>query len=224
MELIKDMPLMQRPREKLQHFGAAALSNKELIAILLGSGSYHSPLTRICDELIVAMDNRPDRLAAMGIEQLCTIKGIGEVKAIMLAAAVELGKRSVCPFGNPLLLPTFDEVAAFLSPYLARQESAGYFLVMCNNHKELLATQEFAIDAYVPPGINAIIRAALAAGAADIVLCRSPFDLPDHYLDKEKAMIIQLDAAASMLNMNMRGLFVADTNLDNAISTEPVSG
>ena len=211
METMKNLPLMQRPREKLLHFGPAALSNKELIAILLGTGSYQAPLTSICDELIAAMDNRPQRLATMGIEQFCKIKGIGEVKAIILVAAMELGKRSVCIVGQPLALATFDQVAAFLSPYLPRQESAGYFLVMCNNHKELLATQEFAIDEYVPPRVNTIIRAALAAGAADIVLCRSPFDLPDHYLDKEKAMIIQLDAVASMVNMNMRGLFVVDT-------------
>jgi len=208
---------MQRPREKLLHFGAAAVSNLELIAILLGSGNKKIPVMHICDQLIAVIDDQPDKLVSMSTEQLCQIKGIGEVKAIILAAAVELGKRAVCPAGRPLLLATIDQVAAFLSPYLARQESAGYFLVMCNNRKELLATQEFAITESGPPPVNTIIRAALAAGAAEIILCRSPFDLPVSYLDKEKVMIIQLDAAASMVNMNMRGLFVADivSNLRN---------
>ena len=82
-----------------------------------------------------------------------------------------------------------------------------------------MATQELVIDEFIPPRVNTIIRAALAAGATDIVLCRSTFDLPDHYPDEEKAMIIQLDAVASMVNINMRGLF----DLDTSISTEPVS-
>jgi DNA repair protein RadC len=210
METIKDLPLLERPREKLLHFGPEALSNVELIAILLGSGNNKMPVMRIGEQLIGAIDNQPDRLAGITFEQLQEIKGIGEVKAILLAAAVELGKRVVCAHGRPLLLETVDQVAAFLSPYLARQESAGYYLVMCNKRKELLATQEFTIAEGVPPPVNSIMQAALSAGAADVKLCRQSFDLPQSYIDKENAFASQLDAAAGMMGMAWRGILVLD--------------
>jgi DNA repair protein RadC len=210
MGTIKDLPLMERPREKLLHSGARSLSNAELVAILLGSGTQKIPLMTICDALITAADNQVDQLAAMGIDQLKTIRGIGEFKAILLVAAFELGKRALDQTGQPLLLETFDQVAAFLGPFLPRQVSAGYFLVMLNCRKELLATQEFDIRENEPPCIQTIIRSALAAGAHELVICRAPFELSPNYLNREKAFIIQLDAAASMLNMGMRGLLVLD--------------
>ena len=201
---------MERPREKLLHSGPAALSNTELIAILLGSGTQKIPLMAICDQLIGVIDNQANRLVEMTIERLCEIKGIGQVKAIILAAAIELGKRAVDQSGQPLLLETFDQVSAFLSPYLPRQESAGYFLVTCNNRKELLATQEIAFGNDGPPSVQLIIKAALAAGAAEIILCRAAFELSNKYLNEESAFIIQLEAAACMMNMGMRGLVIME--------------
>jgi len=210
MGTIKDWPLLERPREKLLHSGAASLSNAELIAILLGSGTQKIPLMSICGALIAVAGNRVDRLAAMGIEELKAIRGIGEVKAILLVAAFELGKRALDHSGQPLLLETFEQVAAFLWPYLARQEGAGYFLVMLNGRKELLAIQEFVIEDSGPPHIQTIIRAALSAGAAGLTLARADYELPGGYLDQEKAFTIELDAAAGMLNMDWQGLLVLD--------------
>jgi len=103
----------------------------------------------------VAGRDRPSKLASMPIEQLCRIKGIGEVKAATLAAALELGKRAVAPDNQPMPLATDDQVSAFLMPYLLRQEKPGYFLVMLNNRKELLATQEFSIRKSRPPVLSA---------------------------------------------------------------------
>jgi DNA repair protein RadC len=210
METIKDLPLMERPREKLLHHGPIALSNAELIAILLGSGTRKTPLMSICNCLVNTIQDQPQKLADIDIGQLCEIKGIGQVKAIIIAAAIELGKRANAGNIQAVLLETFDQVATFLSPYLPGQESAGYFLVMCNNRKELLATQEFPLDNHNPPSVKSIIQISVSAGAAEIILCRSQFNFDDDFLNSEKAFISQLDAAAAMMNVGMRGLVIVD--------------
>lgn len=215
MDTIKDWPLMERPREKLLHLGPAALSNAELVAILIGSGTQKIPLMTICGLLIEAIDDQPGRLAKMTIGELCEVRGIGQIKAIVIAAAIELGKRAAQQTDQPLKLETIDQVAAFLSPYLPGQESAGYYLVMCNNRKELLATQEIAISNDRPPSVKLIIKAALAAGAAEILLCRTTFELSNQYLNEESAFIIQLEAAACMMNMGMRGLVIMENEGDH---------
>jgi len=90
MELCPD----ERPREKMRLRGAKALSNAELLAILLGSGIGGKNVTEVAQELMVSADGRLALLGAMPLERLIGHKGIGEVRAITIAAAIELGRRS----------------------------------------------------------------------------------------------------------------------------------
>lgn len=84
----------ERPREKMRLRGAKALSNAELLAILLGSGIGGKNVTEVAQELMVSADGRLSLLAAMPLERLICHKGVGEVRAITIAAAIELGRRS----------------------------------------------------------------------------------------------------------------------------------
>ncbi len=147
----------------------------------------------------------------MTIEQLCEVKGIGQIKAIAIAAAIELGKRAAQQTDQPFKLKTIDQVAAFLSPYLPGQEIAGYYLVMCNYRKELLATQEFAIGDDAPPSVPLLLKQHWLR-VAEITLCRGPFELSAKYLNQESAFIIQLEAAACMMGMGMRGLLIIEND------------
>jgi hypothetical protein len=79
---------------------------------------------------------------------------------------------------------------------------------MLNNRSELLATSEMIIGPRPFPDIKSILKLSLDAGAFEIILCRSKIKLPKKIADEEKAYTIQLDAAASMLRIKMRGLMV----------------
>ena len=201
---------MERPREKLLHYGPGALDHSELIAILIGSGTMHIPVSKIGRELIDLIENQPGRLYGISINDLCKVKGIGQIKAATILAAVELGKRALSQNLPPLQISHDDQVAAFLSPYLPGQESAGYFLVMLNARKEILATKEIRISPAQPPSVNDIVRLSLEAAASKIILARQAFDLDGTYLNTEKAFIIQLEAAACMLGLKFRGLLLLD--------------
>ena len=82
-----------QPREKLRDNGAQALSDAELLAILVGSGSSQEDAVSLMKRILSDCNNNLNALGKMSIRQLCEYKGIGEAKAITILAACELGKR-----------------------------------------------------------------------------------------------------------------------------------
>lgn len=90
---MKDYVIGEKPREKLRLRGAKSLSNAELLAILLGSGTGGKNVLEVSQELMVSAGGRLTLLGAMPLEQLMQQKGVGEVRAIGIAAALELGRR-----------------------------------------------------------------------------------------------------------------------------------
>ncbi|UBM58488.1 DNA repair protein RadC [Marinilongibacter aquaticus] len=82
-----------RPREKLLLQGPKALSNAEILAILIGSGSREKTAVELSRDILSHFDNNLDVLASASVDKLMQFKGIGEAKAIAIASALELGRR-----------------------------------------------------------------------------------------------------------------------------------
>ena len=207
MKNIKELSVADRPREKLIQLGAAGLSNAELIAIILRSGSKTVPLMMTCKSLIESIGNNIANLDVLNVEQIAKVKGIGEIKAVTLLAAIELGKRSQRQT-LPLSLKEETAIENLMRTYFSDEPKAQYHLVLINNQDELLATSELETEKGKLPDLKGIIKLSLEAGAAEIMLCRNDLKLPSRFCDNEKAFIIQLDAAASMLKIKMRGLLI----------------
>ena len=90
---IKDWDVSDRPREKLKSQGASYLSNAELFAVLIGSGSSSESAVGLMKQILLSINNDLQKFEQLPIERLVEFKGIGEVKAIKLKAVVELSKR-----------------------------------------------------------------------------------------------------------------------------------
>ena len=90
---IRDWAEDDRPREKLLNKGAAALSDAELFAILIGSGNKNESAVELCKRILGDNHNNLNELARLSIVDLAKYKGIGEAKAISIVAALEIGKR-----------------------------------------------------------------------------------------------------------------------------------
>ena len=90
---IKDWDVSDRPREKLKSQGASYLSNAELFAVLIGSGSSRESAVGLMKRILLSINNDVQKFDQLPIERLVEFKGIGEVKAIKLKAVVELSKR-----------------------------------------------------------------------------------------------------------------------------------
>lgn len=90
---IKEWAVEDRPREKLLSRGARSLTDAELIAILIGSGSLEESAVELSRRLLASVGNSLNELGRKGIDYLQTFKGIGQAKAVSIVAALELGKR-----------------------------------------------------------------------------------------------------------------------------------
>lgn len=98
---LKDLPVSVRPRERLLHYGSGQMSNAELLALLLRTGSPTANVLELANQLLARFGGSDDGLAALptlaeaSIEELTTQPGIGPAKAVELKAAFELGRRLV---------------------------------------------------------------------------------------------------------------------------------
>ncbi len=90
--LIRDVPIGDRPRERLLQVGARSLSNQEILAILLRTGSRQESVLQLAQRVLTQFDGLR-LLKDASVEELCSMKGIGEAKAVELNAAMELGRR-----------------------------------------------------------------------------------------------------------------------------------
>ena len=87
---LKNWAVEDRPREKLLMKGASALSDSELLAILIGSGNREETAVEVCKRILASADNDLNKLARFGVNDFKKTKGIGPAKAVTIIAALEL--------------------------------------------------------------------------------------------------------------------------------------
>lgn len=165
-----------RPREKLMRLGASALSDAELLAILVGSGSAKEDAVALMKRILSDCNNNLNTLGKMTIRQLCDYNGIGEAKAITILAACELGKRRqmVTPEGRPDL-GTATRIYNHMHPILQDLDVEEFWLLLMNQNYRLIkklrishgGITEVAVD------IRIIMREAVLANATIIAVCHN---------------------------------------------------
>ena len=90
--MIKDVPKYERPREKMLSNGVESLSNRELLAIILKSGTKGKSAIELAEEILYSINSLND-LKDLELLEITKIKGVGKVKAMEIISAIELGKR-----------------------------------------------------------------------------------------------------------------------------------
>ncbi len=173
---IKNWAVDDRPREKLLAKGRESLSDSELLAILINTGNKNSSAVDLAREVLLLGNNSLDKLGKLSLADLMSIKGIGEAKAITLAAALELGRRSqsISPI-NKTYIRSSNELAAYLKATLKDYSYEVFAVVFLNksnkiNHFEILSKGGMT-STVVDPRI--LFKKALDAGATSIVLCHN---------------------------------------------------
>lgn len=139
MQTIHDIPTMDRPREKLHRKGPRALSDQELLAILLGSGSRGEDVMRVAARILAALDG--GRVEPQTAE-LQKIKGVGPAKAAIIAAALEFARRRIRPEGVTVTEP--PSVLPLIRHYADRKQEH-FLCISLSGAKEVLATRVVSI-------------------------------------------------------------------------------
>ena len=136
---IKNWSEDDRPREKLLAKGRAALSDTELIAILIGSGNREESAVALSKRILAAVENNLLELGKVSIQDLMKFKGIGEAKAISIAAALELGRRRS---GGEALsrkrITSSSSIYELMHPVIGDLAHEEFWVVYLNNSNKVL--------------------------------------------------------------------------------------
>lgn len=132
----------ERPREKLLHKGAAALSNAELLAILINTGTRDKSAVDIATDILQSCQQNLLELGKLSFQDLNQIKGVGEKKSLTLLAALELGKRRQLELAieRPKLSSSRDSFHV-LAPYFLDKSNEVFYVLFLNAGNKLLRVE-----------------------------------------------------------------------------------
>lgn len=162
-----------RPREKLMLKGRHALSDAELVAILLGSGSRNESAVELARRVLVLADNNLNELGNLQLKDLMKLKGIGEAKAITIAAALELGRRrkNQEPKEKRKIVASRDAFEE-LFPMLADLPHEEFWVILLNRANRVLESKNISkggvSGTFVDP--KSVFSYALEKNASSVIL------------------------------------------------------
>ena len=152
---IKQLPETERPYEKLELYGEKRLSNAELLAIIIKTGTKEESSVTIAQKLLSinpTSKNNLDFLKEMTIEELMNIKGIGKAKAIQLKAVAELAKRISVPSNyQKIKINRPEDIARLLMEEMRLEKQEHVKLIILNNKNEIVKIKKIAQG-----GINSV--------------------------------------------------------------------
>ena len=165
-----------QPREKLRDKGPQTLSNAELLAILIGSGTPGTSAVELMQEVLNNCNNNLNTLGKMTIRNLCQYKGIGEAKAITILAACELGKRrqQESPEERPKL-DTATKIYNEMHPQMQDLDVEEFWILLLNQNHRLIKKVRISHGGITETSVDIriIIREAVLANATILAVCHN---------------------------------------------------
>jgi DNA repair protein RadC len=139
MKRIRDLPVGDRPREKLKDKGAQALSDLELLAILVGSGTRGHDVLTMAARLMQVLDAVG---TSVGVRQLCAVSGMGPAKASIIVAALEFARRRIRPHGIRIAFP--PDVYPLIR-HVADRRQEHFLCISLNGANEVIAIRTVSV-------------------------------------------------------------------------------
>lgn len=173
---ITQLSVDDRPREKMMMHGARALSNAELLAILIGSGNVEETAIELSQRILNDADNNFNRLGKYDLKELMSYKGIGEAKAITIMAAMELGRRRrEEEMPERPVLNTSQKVYDYMRQRLVDLPHEEFWAILLNRAGRVIDTVMVSKGgtAATTVDVKIILKAAIQSLASAIVLCHN---------------------------------------------------
>lgn len=179
--MIRDVNRADRPRERLLRQGAMSLSNQELLAILLRTGTKEESVLALANRVLSTFE-RLHHLKHATIEEMIAIKGIGEVKAIQILAAIELGRRlSQKQNDDKFTVRSPQDAAAYLMPDMTSLSQEHFVALFLNVKNQIMHKQTIFIGSLNASIVHPreIFREAVKRSAASIICAHNhPSGIP----------------------------------------------
>ncbi|MDQ3071861.1 MAG: DNA repair protein RadC [Bacteroidota bacterium] len=173
---IKEWSAEDRPREKLLTKGRRALSDAELIAILISSGTKHRSALDLAKDLLHKYDNDLDSLGKLDVKGFSKVKGIGPARAITIIAALELGRRKKESEKKASLQVTSPDIVwEYMFPYMSDLLHEEFYVLLLNRSNTIIRAEQISRGGVAGTVIDAklIFKPALTELASGIILCHN---------------------------------------------------
>lgn len=173
---IKSWAEDDRPREKLSSKGRNALSDAELIAILIGSGSRNESAVELSKKILASVNNNLSELGKLSITDLIKFKGIGDAKAITITAAMELGRRRKESESNKKeKITTSKDAFEILQPLLADLPHEEFWMLLLNRSNQVIKKENISRGGVAGTVVDAkiVFKSAIENLASGIILCHN---------------------------------------------------
>lgn len=211
---IKNWSQDDQPREKLRDKGKASLSDAELVAILIGSGSREESAVDLCKRILASVDHNLNALGKLSIKQLMDFKGIGEAKAITIAAALELGRRRRLEDAlHQDKISSSRSVFDIMQPVLGELPHEEFWILYLNNSNKVIQKNQLSKGGITGTlvDVRLVLKNALEVGATALILCHNHPSGTLKPSEADKAVTSKLKSAAKSLDIKV---------LDHLIITE----
>jgi len=162
-----------RPREKFLLKGKSSLSDSELLAILIGSGSRNESALQLCQRILFSVDNNLNQLGKLSIQKLTEFKGIGEAKAITIAAALELGRRRRTEDAEELKKITSSKaVFEIMQPIIGELPHEEFWILYLNNSNKVIHKAQLSKGGITGTVVDSriVFKTAFEQNATSIIL------------------------------------------------------
>ena len=168
--LIKEIPLNERPRERLKNYGVNSLSNIELLSILLRTGNKNKSVKDLSCELLKKINIH--ELGNISYQTLKNINGIGEVKAMTIVAALELSKRVYSKKDNIIHIKTAIDVYSLVKEELENELQEKFLVLYLDNRHQLIDKKTIFIGTVNSSQIHSrdVFREAVKLNASSLII------------------------------------------------------
>ncbi|WMI66105.1 DNA repair protein RadC [Aestuariibaculum sp. YM273] len=211
---IKSWSQDDRPREKLLYKGKSVLSDAELVAILIGSGNREESAVALCKRILGSVDNNLSALGKLSVKQLMQFKGIGEAKAVTIAAALELGRRRR---GEEALekkqISSSRSVFEVMQPVIGELQHEEFWIIYLNNSNKVIQKNQLSKGGITGTlvDVRLVLKTALEVGATGLILAHNHPSGTLRPSEADKQITEKLKTASQSLDIKV---------LDHLIITE----
>jgi DNA repair protein RadC len=213
---IKDWAAEDRPREKMLQKGVAALSDSELLAILIGSGNQTESAVELAQRILHSVSNNLNALGKLSIKELTAgFKGVGEAKAVTIAAALELGRRrNASERLRQESITSSRDAQAIFYPLIADLRHEELWIALTNRAAKVIEkvkiSQGGAGETTVD--IRLILKAAIQALASGIILCHNHPSGNIRPSAQDDALTNRLQSAAQLMGITLLDHLILSDN------------
>lgn len=172
---IKDLPQNERPREKLLRYGPEVLSNSELLAIILRTGSKDENILHLCNRLIAEIGG-VDGLLTSSLHDFVKLKGIGSAKAAQLLALGEISKRfRAFKSGNEYKITSPRDAANYIMEEMRVLQKEHLKVIMLNTKNIIISVKDISIGSLNSSIVHPreVFKEAIKSSCASIIICHN---------------------------------------------------